>query len=98
MQQMASQAYRKGEIGDVAGIDFFKTQNVFTHTVGTKAGTPVVNGGAQGVAYTSVLNTESVPGHPEPHHLRLDRLFGDPEAGRCVHHAPTCSRSTRSRR
>jgi hypothetical protein len=62
MQPVATPAYRKGSIGDVAGIDFYKSQNVFTHTVGTKAGTPVVNGGAQGVAYTSVLNTESVPG------------------------------------
>jgi hypothetical protein len=62
MQPVATPAYRKGSIGDVAGIDFYKSQNVFTHTVGTKAGSPVVNGGAQGVAYTSVLNTESVPG------------------------------------
>jgi hypothetical protein len=46
-----------------------RAQNVPTHTVGTKAGTPLVNGGAQGVAYTSVLNTESVPGISDADHL-----------------------------
>jgi hypothetical protein len=62
MQNVASAAYRKGSIGDVGGIDLFSSQNVRTHTFGPRGGTPLVNGGAQNVAYSAALNTGSVPG------------------------------------
>ena len=62
MQQMAQSAYRKGSIGEIAGIATHMSQNVVTHTTGTKAGTPLVNGGAQGVAYSAVKDTAAVGG------------------------------------
>lgn len=51
MQDVAKGAYREGTIGDIAGFDTFRTQNVRNHIVGTKAGTPLVNGASQGVTY-----------------------------------------------
>lgn len=62
MQDMAKSAYRKGAIGDVAGLDTYKSNNLRTHTVGTKAGTPLVNGAAQNVAYSAVKDTAAVGG------------------------------------
>lgn len=62
MQQMASSAYREGSIGRIGGVDTYMSQNVQTHTVGTKAGTPLVNGAAQNVTYASVKDTGSIPG------------------------------------
>lgn len=62
MQQMASSAYREGSIGRIGGVDTYMSQNVQTHTVGTKAGAPLVNGAAQNVTYASVKDTGSIPG------------------------------------
>lgn len=62
MQQMATKAYRKGQIGEIADVDTYKTQNVATHTVGPLGGTPLVNGASQSVTYTTVKGTEAVPG------------------------------------
>jgi hypothetical protein len=62
MQDVAKGAYRKGSIGDVAGVDLFRSQNVRTHTFGQRGGTPLVNGASQNVAYSATLNTGSVPG------------------------------------
>ena len=62
MQQIGTEAYRRGEIGQMGGVDTYMAQNVPTHVVGTKAGSPIVAGGGQAVAYSAVLNTESVPG------------------------------------
>jgi hypothetical protein len=62
MQQIGTEAYRRGEIGQMGGIDTYMAQNVPTHTVGIKTGTPIVAGANQQVNYSAVLNTESVPG------------------------------------
>lgn len=62
MQNIGNQAYRQGEIGRMGGIDTAMSQNVPTHTVGTWGAAPLVNGAGQAVAYTAVMNTESVPG------------------------------------
>jgi len=62
MQQIGTEAYRRGEIGMMGGIDTYMSQNAPTHTVGLRAGTPAVAGANQQVLYTAVLNTESVPG------------------------------------
>jgi hypothetical protein len=51
MSDVAKSAYREGTIGDIAGFDTFRSQNVRNHIVGTKAGTPLVNGASQGVTY-----------------------------------------------
>ncbi len=39
--------FTKGMVTDAAGIEWFRTQNVPTFTVGTQGGTPVVNGAGQ---------------------------------------------------
>jgi hypothetical protein len=62
MQQIGTEAYRRGEIGQMGGIDTYMAQNTPTHTVGLKAGAGAVAGANQQVTYASVLNTESVPG------------------------------------
>ena len=63
MQDVARNAYRKGNVGAIGGIDTFMTQNIQSHTVGPLGGTPLVQGGGQAVTYTpSVKNTEYVPG------------------------------------
>lgn len=62
MQGVAQNAYRKGRIGEIGDVDTFKSQNVATHTTGALAGSPLVNGAAQNVAYTATKDTEAVPG------------------------------------
>lgn len=57
MQGAANSAYRKGLLGNLGGVDNYMSQNVPTHIVGVNTGTPLVNGGAQGVTYDSVKNT-----------------------------------------
>jgi len=57
VQAMAGKAYRTGEIGEVADFTTFGSNNVKTHTQGTKAGTPLVNGAAQVSTYQSVSTT-----------------------------------------
>lgn len=60
---IGNQAYRKGQIGMVGGIDTYMSQNVPTYVAGTGAdAAALINGAAQNVAYSAVLNTESVPG------------------------------------
>lgn len=57
MQNVAQGAYRKGRIGEIGGVDTYMSQNVPTHTVGPLGGTPLVNGGSQGVTYATVKDT-----------------------------------------
>lgn len=54
---MVEGAYRDAAIGRIAKFETYSTQNVATHTVGTKAGTPLVNGAAQNVTYATAKNT-----------------------------------------
>lgn len=56
-QEMVRTAYRRSVVGDVAGFDVHKTQNVTNHTVGVATGTPLVNGASQNVTYASVADT-----------------------------------------
>lgn len=57
IQGAANEAYRKGSLGQLAGVDTFMAQNVQTHTVGAHGGTPLINGAAQNVAYSTVKDT-----------------------------------------
>lgn len=54
--------YRKGAMGMAAGFEFGMTQNLSTHTVGARGGTPLVNGASQdittGWAATTSLVTD----------------------------------------
>lgn len=54
IQDAAKGAYRNGSLGQIGGVDTYMAQNVPTHTVGVATGTPLVNGAAQNVTYTSV--------------------------------------------
>jgi len=63
LQNIGNKAYRKGEIGEIANAETYMSPNVPTLTNGTGAdAAALVNGAAQNVAYSAVLNTESVPG------------------------------------
>jgi hypothetical protein len=42
-EMMVKDAIQKGYMGPVAGYDMFQSQNVFMHTVGAYAGTPLAN-------------------------------------------------------
>lgn len=57
LQGPAGDAYRRGSLGDIGGVETFQAQNVPTHTVGVATGTPLVNGANQNVTYTSVKDT-----------------------------------------
>jgi len=59
IQGAANEAYRKGNLGMIAGVDTFMSQNVPTHTVGPLGGTPLVNGAGQTSAYTEVKDTNT---------------------------------------
>lgn len=59
IQGAANTAYRKGSLGEIAGVDTYSAQNVPTHTVGVATGTPLVNGGSQTSAYTDVKDTNT---------------------------------------
>lgn len=57
IQGAANSAYRKGSLGEIAGVDTMMSQNVQTHTVGAHGGTPLVAGANQTSAYTDVKDT-----------------------------------------
>ncbi len=55
-------AYEDAAISRIAKFDVFATQNVQNHTVGTKAGAPLVNGANQNVTYANATgdNTQTL--------------------------------------
>ena len=59
MSKVAEDAYRRGAIGSLAGLETYKTQNVKTHTVGALGGTPLVNGASQNDTYAAAKNTNT---------------------------------------
>lgn len=59
MQDVAKEAYRKGTIGMIDGVDTYMDQNIKTHTVGVATGTPLVNGANQNVLYSAVKDTNA---------------------------------------
>lgn len=62
IQGAANDAYRRGSLGEVGGIDTYMSQNVATHTVGVATGTPLINGAAQNTtwALTKDSGTQSL--------------------------------------
>lgn len=62
MPQMAMDAWKSGEIGNLAGYKTRESVNIVSHTVGAKGGTPLVNGGTQNVTYAAskTTNTQSL--------------------------------------
>lgn len=59
MQGKAQEAYEDGELGMIGNVNLMQTQNVRTHTVGTKAGSALINGAAQETTYTLSRTTNS---------------------------------------
>lgn len=59
MNGVNQQAYRTGSIGEIAGLDTYRSQNVTVHTNGARGGTPLVNGADQNVTYATAKNTNS---------------------------------------
>ena len=61
MQNSAGEAYRRAKLGMIGNVDTYMAQNVQTHTVGDAAGTgtPLVNGGNQGVTYEQVKDSNT---------------------------------------
>ncbi len=57
MQDVAKDAYRKGSLGSIGGVDTFMSQNIPTHTVGVATGTPLVQGASQATTYALTMNT-----------------------------------------
>ena len=62
VNSIAQPSYRQGEIGDVAGVQTFMSQNVPSLTLGTGADDSPTVTGAQSTTWASVMNTESTPG------------------------------------
>jgi hypothetical protein len=50
------QTFKAGKLGEGVGFEWNETANVWTHTIGTYGGTPLVNGAGQGAAGTLVTN------------------------------------------
>ena len=63
-QAMVKTAYKAAEIGQIAGMATYSSQNVKSHTVGTHAtgSTPLVNGASQNTTYalSKTTNTQSL--------------------------------------
>jgi len=60
VQDIAREAYRRGELGVINSCDVYMSQVVPTHTTGTRDGaTPLVNGASQTVSYDAVKDTWS---------------------------------------
>jgi hypothetical protein len=57
IQGAANEAYRKGNLGEIGGVDTYMSQVVPTHTTGARGGTPLVNGASQNVTYDTAKNT-----------------------------------------
>lgn len=59
IQGPAGDAYRRGSLGDIAGIETDMSQSVSTHTVGTGTGTPLTRGASQQTTYAASKNTNT---------------------------------------
>lgn len=59
IQDAAKGAYRKGNLGEIGGVDTYMSQNVLTHTVGAIGGTVKVDGSitTSTIAYADVKDT-----------------------------------------
>jgi hypothetical protein len=62
MNSANATAYRSGAIGEIAGLETLRSQNVANHTVGIRSGTPLVNGADQNTTYalSKSTNTQSL--------------------------------------
>jgi len=56
-QDITKSALQRAKLPMLGNVDAYMSQNVATHTVGAYAGSPLVRGAGQEVAYTSVMAT-----------------------------------------
>lgn len=54
---LVGEAYKKGSLGEIGGVDTYMSQVMPTHTVGAHGGTPLVNGADQNVTYDTAKDT-----------------------------------------
>ena len=61
LQNPAGDAYRRAKLGMIGNVNTYMAQNVQTHVVGDAAGTgtPLINGGNQGVTYEQAKDTNT---------------------------------------
>lgn len=59
IERSANDAYRKGTLGEVGGVELMMSQNNKTHTVGVNTGTPLTNGADQDVTYAASKDTNT---------------------------------------
>ena len=59
VQEVAKPALKRAKLPMVGDVDLYETQVIKTHTVGTKAGTPLVNGASQGTTYAASGSTNA---------------------------------------
>lgn len=58
MQDVAKDAYRRGKLGMIGNVDTYSSQNITTHTGGTRDNTtPLVKGSGQTTTWASTKNT-----------------------------------------
>jgi hypothetical protein len=57
--RLVGEAYKRGSLGDIGGVETYMSQNVPTHTVGVNTGTPLTNGAAQEVTYATSKDTNT---------------------------------------
>ena len=57
--RLVGEAYTRGALGSIGGVETFMSQNVPTHTVGVGTGTPLVNGADQNVTYATSKDTNT---------------------------------------
>ncbi len=57
IQEAAKGAYREGELGKIGGIKTYMSQNVPTHTTGSRTGTDAINASFTGDTWDATKNT-----------------------------------------
>lgn len=60
IQGAASEAYRRGSLGMIAGIETDMSQSVATHTVGAHGGTPLTRGTSNTTTYAASKNSNTM--------------------------------------
>lgn len=56
---LVGEAYTKGSLGNIGGVETYMSQNVPTHTVGVATGTPLTNGAAQETTWAATQDTNT---------------------------------------
>lgn len=57
--QMSEKAYKNGLVSMLGGTEMYMDQNIKVHTTGSRAGSPLVDGGSQNVTYASSKTTNT---------------------------------------